>query len=353
MAFNLNRSFMKMQFGFKKRMRIYRKLSKYLSNSFPLGQALDEMYIFAKESGRSAAVEATVLDEWRKSYANGRGIAPAMMDWVPNSERLIISGGEDAGKLAMALEKAIHVSSSAAKIRNTLIGGMLYPVLLFSLSIGFLWMFGSQVIPAFEEVLPRDKWIGVGAQMAVLSDFVMNWLRITLVALAVAFVGIAYSIPRWKKGLRVRFDRIPPWSLYRLVIGSGFMITLAGMLKSGISLPQALQTMARHASPWYRERILKTLFLVNNGKALGEALHLTGYQFPDRESVQDLRAYSKQANVEDALEITANDWLEESVISVQNQTALLRNLSFVMLALIFAWIASGIFSIQSQIANAV
>lgn len=353
MAFNLNRSFLKLQFGFKKRMRIYRKLSKYLTNSFPLAQALDELYTFAKESGRSGKVEAIVLDEWRKSYAEGRGIAVAMLDWVPNSERLIIAGGEDSGKIALSLDKAIHVSSSSAKIRNTLIAGLLYPVLLFGLSIAFLWMFGTQVIPAFEEVLPREQWTGVGAQMAMLSDFVINWLAISLVGLGVLATGIGFSIPRWKKGLRVKFDRLPPWSLYRLVIGSGFMITLAAMLKSGIALPKALQIMSRYASPWYRERIMKTLHLVNNGRGLGDALHQTGYQFPDRESVQDLRAYSKQSNVEDALEITANDWLEESVTAVQRQTALLRNLSFVLLAFIFGWIATGIFSIQSQIANAV
>lgn len=353
MAFNLNRAFMKMQFGFKKRMRIYRKLSKYQTNSVPLAQALDEMYAFAKESGRSAAVDAMVLDEWRKSYANGRGIAPAMAGWVPLSERLIIAGGEASGKLPMALDRAIHISSSAAKIKNALIAGLLYPILLFSLSIGFLWMFGVNVIPAFEEVLPREQWVGVGAQMAVLSDFVINWLPATLITLLIGLVAVVYSIPRWKKGLRVKFDNYPPYSLYRLIVGSGFLITLAGMLKSGIAESQAIEIMARNASPWYRERLLKTLRLINEGRPLGDALHETKYNFPDRESVNDLRTYSKQSNVDEALEIIANEWLEDSVVAVQSQTAILRNISFILLAVIFGWIASGIFSIQSQIAAAV
>ncbi len=353
MAFDLNRSFLKLQFGFKSRMRIYRKLSRYLTNSVPLSQALDEMYTYAKEAGRSGAVEAAVLNEWRRSVANGRGLAPAMVDWVPASERLIIAGGEEAGLLEKSLEKAIFVSSSASKIRNTLIGGLLYPVLLFSLSIGFMWMFGVKVIPAFSEVLPREKWTGIGGQMAFLSDFVQTWLIPCLLSLVLFFTLIGISIPRWKKGLRVKFDRYPPWSLYRLIVGSGFMITLAGMLQSGISLPIALGLMSKNASPWYKERLTRTLFLVNNGRPLGDALHQTGYQFPDRESVQDLRAYSKQANLEDALEITANEWLEESVQKVQGQTAILRNASFILLALVFAWIASGIFSLQSQIASAV
>lgn len=353
MALDINRVFMKLQFGFKSRMRVYRKLSRYLTNSVPLSQALDEMYVFAKEGGRSSVVEATVLNDLRRSVANGRGLAPALQYWAPNSERLIIAGGEEAGKLEMALEKAIFVSSSASKIRNTLLGGLMYPVLLFTLSIGFMWMFGVKVIPAFSEVLPKEKWTGIGGQMAALSDFVQTWLIPVILTFFGISAVIGFSIPRWKKGLRVKFDRYPPWSLYRLIIGSGFMITLAGMLQSGISLPIALGLMSRDASPWYKERLNRTLFLVNNGRPLGDALHLTGYQFPDRESVQDLRAYSKQANLEDALDMTANEWLNESVSKVQAQTNILRNVSFILLAFVFGWIAAGIFSLQSQIASAV
>jgi type II secretory pathway component PulF len=339
-----------MQFGFKKRMRLYRKLSKYLKDGFQMSRALDEMHLHAVEAGRSGKITKIVIDDLRKSVANGTGLAPALRNWAPNGERMTIEGGEKAGKLSIALEKAIQISGTAQVIRNTLIAGLAYPTLLFSLTIFYMAMFGTMVIPAFEEVLPREQWTGLGGQMAFLSDFVRSWLTPTLAFLGIMIVSVILSMPRWKKGLRVKFDRYPPYSIYRVIQGSAFMLTVSGMLRSGIPLVRCFEILAREASPWYRERLERTLHLLNSGNNLGDALKLTGYEFPDRESINDLRAYSEMSNVEDALEILGNEWLSETVEKITSQTAVMRNMSFLFLGATFGWIMMGIFSIQQQIA---
>lgn len=352
MASSLEKWFIKLQFTAKMRTRVYRKLNRFLGNSVSLAQALDIMYGHASEDGKKPkSVQAVVIDDWRRQIRNGKTFGRAIQGWVPDSDRLVIEGGEIAGNLTVAIDKAVLISGSSKKIRNSLVGGLAYPVLLIFVAIGFMVMFGLQVIPSFEEILPRDKWTGIGAQMAVMSDFVRMLLFPALAAIGVMVGGIVFTMPRWTGTWRNRFDRYPPWSLYRLIVGSGFMLTVSGMIKSGIPIPTILSMLQRGASPWYAEKLSRTLYHVNNGHNLGEALHRTGFRFPDEETVQDLRAYAGLNKFDETLEKLGTEWLEDSVQKIERQTGILRNVSFVILGGVFAWIAMGIFSLQQQITN--
>jgi len=352
MASSLETWFIKLQFGSKMRTRVYRKLNRFLGNSVSLAQALDIMWGHASEDGKKPkAVQAIVLDEWRRQVRNGKSFGQAIQGWVPDSDRLVIEGGEIAGNLSVAIDKAVMISASSKKIRNTLVSGLAYPVVLLFVAIGFMVMFGMQVIPSFEEILPKEQWIGAGAQMAWMSDFVNTWLFPVLALLGVMIALVTFSLPRWTGPLRTRLDKYPPYSLYRLIIGSGFMLTVSGMIKSGIPIPTILSMLQRGASKWYREKLSRTLYHVNNGHNLGDALHRTGFRFPDEETVQDLRAYASLNKFDETLEKLGTEWLEESVAKIEQQTGILRNIAFIVLGLIFAWIATGIFSLQQQITN--
>jgi len=350
---SLEREFIKLQFSAKVRMRTYKKLVRFLENSMSLAQALDVMHLHATEDGRKPnSATAVVLDHWRRAVRNGKPFGTAIQGWVPESDRLVIEGGDRHGKLVVALGKAILIAESSRKIRMTLVGGLAYPALLIAVAIGFLVLFGVQVVPAFEEILPREKWIGVGAQMATMSDFVRYYLVWFLIAATAGMAWIVYSLPRWTGSLRSKFDRYPPWSLYRLIIGSGFLLTVGGMIKAGIAAPEILRILQQNASPWYRERLSKTLDNVNNGHNLGDALYLTGFEFPAKETVQDLRAYAGLNKFDETLEAIGSEWLVDSVSMIDAQTAIFRNISFLMLGGVFMWIAGGIFSLQQQMTAA-
>lgn len=352
MAGSFETWFVKMQFGAKMRTRVYRKLNRFLGNSVSLAQALDIMYGHASNDGKKPRnPQAVVLDEWRRQIRNGKTFGKAIQGWVPDSDRLVIEGGELAGNLTVAIDKAIMISGSSKKIKNTLVGGLAYPVLLIGIAIGFMVMFGTRIVPAFEEILPKEKWTGVGGQMAAMSDFVNTWLVPVMAAIGFLIALIVVSMPRWTGKMRNRFDKYPPWSLYRLIIGSGFMLTVSGMIKSGIPIPTILSMLQRGASPWYAEKLSRTLYHVNNGHNLGEALHRTGFRFPDPDTVQDLRAYAGLNKFDETLDKLGTEWLEDSVQKIETQTGILRNVAFIVLGGVFAWIASGIFSLQQQITN--
>ena len=353
MLANIELKFAKFQFSAKKRNRLYRKLNRFLNNGVPMTRALDILWNHASDDGRKPKEsQAVIIDHWRRQIAEGRKLGQAIKGWVPDSDRLVIEGGEAAGNLTVAIEKAMAINESAGKIKSTLIKGLSYPVMLVGAAIVLLILIVRQVVPAFDAVLPKDQWEGIGAQMAFVANLVDNYLFLGVGGIAALAALTVWSLPRWTGGLRTKFDRLPPWSLYRLVLGSGFMLTVAGMIKAGIPLPTVLGMLGRDASPWYKQRLSLTLRWVNEGFNLGEALHKTGFNFPDKESVMDLRAYAGLNKFDEALEKLGTEWLEESVEKIEMQTAVLRNIGFAALGGTFMWIYGGIFSLQQQITAA-
>lgn len=342
--------YVRSQFGSAQRARVYRKMASFLRNGVSLPETLRILHRFATDDGKKPkAPLAIVLKSWLDKVNNGMSLGRAINGWVPASDKIIIEAGEEAGSLAAALDNALFIQISAKKIRSTIISGLAYPVLLVIMAIGLLILMAVRIVPAFATVLPRSRWEGSAALVAQMADFVDYGMAPTLISLAIAISLMIWSMPRWVGRWRVYADSIAPWSLYRLSLGSGFLLSVSALVKAGVQVPEVLRILMRGAQPWYQERMSETLKHINNGMNLGEALHRTKLNFPDVETVKDLRAYAGFDNFDEILENLGKEWVEESVEKIQAQMSGLRNLSIVLLGLVFGIIASGIFSLEQQV----
>jgi type II secretory pathway component PulF len=350
---DFERKFLKFQLSGKLRMRIYEKLGKFVANGVPVTQALDEIYNHMSLEGKKPkAVAAMVIDEWRRGVRNGRSFARAIQGWAPTGEVSVLDAGEVSGRLDRAIEDVLFVYSASKRIRSALFG-LVYPIVLLGTTCLYLYIFGTKVVPAFQEVLPVAQWEGAGKQMAALAQFVRVGLLPTLVGVGAVVVLIVASFGRWTGKIRQKFDKFPPWTLYRLTVGSSFLISLGALLHAGVSVPEALRVIHATASPWYRERLVATRQQVLNGaRNIGDALHKTGFEFPSAEIVMDIRSYAALDGFEDMLDKLSRQWLDESVKMIQGQMDVLRNASIIIMALIFMWIANGMFALQQQISQA-
>lgn len=352
---DFERWFLKKQFGAKTRFAMYKKLVRFLSSGVALTSALDIMFDHVTDGGNKRKMktpQAIALDEWRRNIRNGHSFSRAITGWAPDRERVVIEAGENAGRLDVAIQNAIFIHQGSAQIKAAILKGLAYPFLLILMAIGFMALFGFRVIPAFEEIIPRENWTGIGAQMAVMSDFVRNGLLQSIGGFGIFVSLLLFSLPRWTGRIRARLDGIPPWSLYRLSMGSSFLLGISAMHKAGIPLTRSLLIMQRDAPPWYRERIDLTLRHVRNGLNLGEALHKTGYNFPTKETVLDLRAYAELDGFDEVLEEMGRTWMEDSIAAIQAQSAILRNVALIVMGGVFMWLASGIFSLQQLVQSA-
>lgn len=345
----LEERFIRFQFSGKARLRIYRKLSRLQKNGISMTDAMRMMWTHESQDGQKKSRPAAVaLEAWRKQIDNGKTLGIAMLGWVPENDRIVIDAGEKAGSLAQALDDAVFIHLGQKRIRQALIAGLAYPIVLFFTAIGLLYLVGTEIVPTFELILPRERWTGAGESMVWLADFVNIAMMPSLAGLAFLIIAVIWSMPRWTGRTRVKFDRFPPYSLYKLVQGSGFLLSFATMVKAGIKTTDALRMMQRNSSAWLTERLSKTLNIMNNGSNIGEALFRSRLEFPDQETVNDLRTYAGLDKFDEALVVIGRENLEETVHRIEQQSASMRNAGILLLAMIFAWIASGIFSLQQQ-----
>lgn len=341
--------FIRVQFSGKARLRIYRKLSRLQKNGVSMPDALRTMWNHESQDGKKKTKPSAIaLEAWRKQVDNGKILGIAIQGWVPENDRLVIEAGERAGALAQSLDDSIFIYLGQKRIKEALFMGLAYPIFLFFVAIGLLIIVGTNIVPTFDSILPRDRWTGAGASMAWLADFVNVAMIPALVGIAGLVIAIIWSMPRWTGRVRIRMDRFPPYSLYKLVQGSGFLLSFATMVKAGIKTTDALRLMQRDASPWLMERLSKTLNIMNNGANIGEALYRSRLEFPDQETANDLRTYAELDKFDEALVVIGRENLEETVHRIEQQSAAMKNGGILLLAVIFGWIAAGIFSLQQQ-----
>jgi type II secretory pathway component PulF len=157
-------------------------------------------------------------------------------------------------------------------------------------------------------------------------------------------------MPRWSGRTRVLLDRYPPYSIYRLIVGSGFLVAFSSLQTAGFTVEKSLTRLAETARPWLRERIDDMLFGVKSGLNVGEAMKNTGYRFPSSDIVDDLCVYAEYKGFAEALRTLAEEWMQEGVETIEAQMRVVNGVAIITLALVLSWLITGFFGIQQEIA---
>lgn len=352
MQFDINRWWAKGQFTERARLSMYRKISKMLSNGLPLLKILDELGDRASENGRKPNEPmAIILDDCRRMVQNGRLLSEGLEWWIPRNEQMIIMAGEQSGRLESTLSAVIDVVLAGKKIKSVIYAGVAYPIAIFTLIIVYIYVFGTRVIPQFTRLVDPIHWKGAAKSLYIMSLVVQNYMLYVVVALVAIVVAVLVSMPIWRGNARVFFDRFAPYSVYRLIIGSGFLMSFSALQFAGITVEKALIRLSSLADPWLRERLDGALLGIRSGLNCGEALRSAGYGFPSKEVVDDLCVYAEYKGFAEALKILADEWMEDGVETIATQMKIFNGFSIIALAVVIGWLVTGFFGIQNEIAS--
>lgn len=333
------------------RLAFYKKLRALLKNRFSLMDALDRMYQIASKDGKSPDdTMAIAIAAWMRSIQNGDSFSVALRGWAPSTELLMLSVG-DIANLEEAIANTIKVVEGMNRMKAPVINAVAYPMFLICMVIFLIWGVGAFMVPPMVDAVPGLIWTGLAGSLVSLADFVDNHPILLFATLPVIFTIIIWTFPRWQKGLRPKFDKAPPWSIYRIFIGVGWLLSLAALVKAGTPVSKALRSLRGDASPYLLYRIDRALVYVNNGDNLGDALYKTGLGFPDEEVVGDLRIYAELDNFPEALEHLSDDWLESSVQDIEQKAAVLNGIAILAIASVIAWVVMGTFAMQDQMVS--
>lgn len=339
-------------FSSNTRLKIYRKLAALLRNRFSLMNALDMIYNGFSEDGKHPGDPfAIAISAWGRALQEGHAFSDALKGWAPNRERLMLSVG-DVSDLESALLNLIRVTEGSTRMVRPIISAITYPSFLMMLSVLIIWAIGVYMVPPMLSAAPNAMWTGTAKQLVDLSAWIkIHWLEAFSVLPIIALI-IYLTIGIWTGPIRVKIDRCPPWSLYKIFTGITWLLALSALVKGGVPVSVALTSLKKDSSRYLNERIDGALFHIKNGDNLGQALDKSGMEFPDKAIITDLKIYSELDNFEEALDKLANEWLEESVYLIEQRAEIMNMIAMFTVSGIIAWAVFGTFEMQDQITDA-
>jgi len=338
--------------GASTRIDLYETLELLLSNQVQLSVALREIYRVESQDGKKKAeVRAIVIYECMAAIESGKALSDALGNWVPDQELQLIRAGERSGDMTSVLKDVVRIIDAKRQIFKAVIGGTLYPIVLMGVIAILLWQIATNMVPQFARILSPEQWTGAALVLRVIADFVTHYGFTALVGVLILMTWVFWSMPRMHKSrLRVYLDNIPPWSIYRMLHGSTFLLNIAVMLKAGIRVQEILIMMTREGSPWLRSRIQAALAGINQGKNIGLALHHSGHNFPEKRCVQFLRVIADQDGFDEKLANFGERWLNKSIDGIKAAAGIILSLSIAVTGSLILLILAGVVAIQ-QIAQ--
>lgn len=343
----LSLAFAKFQFKIdtNTRRRLWRKLSKLLRDGIPIIAGLNEIRGLKKET----APISVAIAAWTRGMNNGRKLSEVVRPWVSTEEYMLIVAGEESGTLDEALNSVVRVSKAKSDINAAVFGGLAYPFFLMLLSFGIMYLFGFKIVPAFTKAARGDAWVGFARTMIDTSAFVqsyLHWIGVAVVLLTIAFF---VSLPRWTTPFRAKLDMLPPYSIYRVMQGSSWLIALSALVQAGMPIVSAIEQLSNGAPPWLVARLGAALKGLRAGRNLGEALERSGHNFPDPEIISDIRIYATKSGFDEAIRIIGNEWITESVERIQGLMRIVFGASILAVAGLIMFSIFGLIAMQLQL----
>ncbi len=334
------------------RLEMYRKLSSLLKNRFSLMDALERLYQIASKDGKSPTdTMALAVASWMTEIRNGSTFSEALHGWAPSTELLLLSVG-DVANLEIALQHTVRVVEGMNQMRSMVWGAVAYPLFLMCMVALLIWGVAKFMVPPMIDAVPGLQWKGVAKSLVDLSTFVDQHPIFLFSVLPTIVICVLITFPYWKGAGRAAFDKFPPWSIYRGFIGVSWLLALSALVRAGMPVSRAVQSlMSDDSTPYLKHRLNRALMFIRNGDNLGEALYHTRLGFPDEEIVGDLRIYSELDNFQEALENLANGWLENSIRTIGKQAEVLNAIAILMIAAVIGWVVWGTFVMQDQMVS--
>jgi type II secretory pathway component PulF len=338
------------RFSTDKRISIWRKLVSLLKNDFTLVNALNRLQMTESHGGaRPNEPFAICMREWERNLERGLSFSEATRGWIPIEETLLLTSS-NMSSLIVALENVGRIVVANKRISRAVFSAIAYPLLLLVLVFGIIIMVGIYLVPPLAEVAGEGMvWTGGAASLIWLSEWAGRYWKFIAFLFVVAVVLMWLSLPVWSGRIRVLFDKLPPWSIYKIRVSVGWMMSMAAMVSSGVSIPDAMRIIADNGSKYLRNILDKTLRHIANGDNLGNALQNTGMDFPSQELIGDLAVYSDMNDFDENLNHISNEYLEESVRKIESVSDALNTVGILLISGVIAWVVLGTFQMQDQI----
>ena len=340
--------------GSKNRTAFYRRVAAMIENGMPITQAVKLLLDRAQRRFGSwrGDPEVLALSDIASKIQNGSSFTQSIADWVPKADLALLGAGEVSGQLPEVLRVSVESGQMVKRLRSKIIAELFDPVLFGAVGFYLVYVIGSQMVPAMEQALPINRWPAVARPLITMGWFATSGAAMWVLAAFVTFSVVTLStMSSWSGGWRKYFDKVPPWSIYRIVQGAGWVVGFSNLLKSGVQVVKALRLQADFASPWLRLRLEEAAVMVVNGHEIGQALSDTGYGFPDVNLIEDIQAFSRFKNFPDLVRKLGDEWQKESEEKILASIKAFSAVFNISINLVIVLVVLGMNALQTAITS--
>ena len=324
-----------------RRADFYYDLASTLKDRVPLFTTLRKMESRAQQR---TPLTAPMYLQMLKGLETG-SLSEALRGIASTTELTMIDATQAAGDATMAdgllfLSETVHKTDAMVAVMRK---SVTYPIILLLMFASLLTGFSVNAVPILTQLSPASNWPPMGQALYAVSQFITHhgiWLGLGLVAF---FVGLFYSFPRWTGRVRKVLDKFLPFNLYRDYASSMLMISLASLMRSGISLRSSLERTYKHSSPWGKwhiRQILINLSKPSNG-TFGQAFNTGLFDQELEDRIQDA---SERTNPIEAFIHIGVGSIDRMILRIEKRAKQLNNSLMVICGILLAAMMLAFFS---------
>jgi type II secretory pathway component PulF len=338
----------------ERRADFYYDLASTLKDRVPLFTTIRKLESRAQQR---TPLSAPMYLQMLKGLEGG-SLSEALRGIASTTELTMIDATQAAGDATMAdglmfLSETVHKTDAmAVSMRKA----VTYPLVLLLMFASLLTGFSVNAVPILTQLSPASNWPPLGQGLYAVSQFITHYgIYVGLLAVAF-FASLFYSLPRWTGPVRKQLDKWLPLNLYRDFASSMMMISLASLMRSGISLRSSLERTYKHSSPWGKwhiRQILINLSKPSNG-TFGQAFSTGLFDQEMEDRIQDA---SERSNPIEAFIHIGVGSIDRMILRIEKRAKQLNNALMVICGVLLATMMLAFFSttmsLQSGIRNPV
>lgn len=294
------------------RIRFYEVLKMQLESGKNLEEAMRNIYaVYTRNGARFHPYGEFAMNciDALSSNREGNQIQDVFARWFSEEEATTLAVGLRSSSLVKSLDSLMSLIRALRSIRGRAIGAALAPLGAVLLLSGIFSMIALQVVPPLIQLIPPERASGALSLVYGIAEFTVSQGIYWLIGFVIVFILSIVSLKTWTGPGRNLADNLPPWSLYKLVLGSVFLMNLATLLDSGMSFGAGLKSLHDGGSPWLKSRLRNAVRHFDNGDNLGVALDKSGFTFPSAEIIMHLRMLSDGDHAAESIRLLADWWL--------------------------------------------
>jgi len=297
-----------------------------------------------------------VITSVREDIESGTSITEALSRHPTVFSELyvnMVKAGELGGILDIILERLSAYQESAAALRGKIKSAMVYPAVIALVAGGVTTFLMVVVVPMFVKIFQQ-----VGAELPLptqillmLSNFLKRYLVFLIIGLIAFVVGLRqyYKTEAGSMYIDTLLLRLPLFGpLLRKVAVAKFTRTFGTLVKSGVPILQALETVAKTSGNRVVEKaVLAAKDAIREGERISDPLKASGV-FPPMVT-QMISVGEETGNLDAMLSKIAEFYEQEVDAAVSGLTSLIEPVVVVFMGVIIGAIAVAMYMPMFQL----